>query len=98
MIKCPDCGYDTRVYESRRSEDGNTAIRRRECLKCRKRFKTAETITEHPKATEYIIAGGIRIKARYDSYGKTEVTRQFMEQVIIPALEKCLIKKPLETP
>jgi transcriptional repressor NrdR len=44
-MKCPYCGSkDTEVVETRDSEDLETIRRRRECLKCKKRFTTYERI------------------------------------------------------
>ncbi len=40
---CPVCNYkDTKVVDSRLSQDGSTIRRRRECFKCRYRFSTLE--------------------------------------------------------
>lgn len=44
-MKCPYCGSnETEVVETRASEDVDTIRRRRECLKCEKRFTTYERI------------------------------------------------------
>ena len=44
-MKCPYCGSsETEVVETRASEDVDTIRRRRECLKCKKRFTTYERI------------------------------------------------------
>ena len=44
-MKCPYCGSaETEVVETRDSEDLETIRRRRECLKCKKRFTTYERI------------------------------------------------------
>ena len=44
-MKCPYCGSkDTEVVETRDSEDLETIRRRRECIKCKKRFTTYERI------------------------------------------------------
>ncbi|MBI4089530.1 MAG: transcriptional repressor NrdR [Candidatus Levybacteria bacterium] len=44
-MKCPYCGNnETEVVETRASEDVDTIRRRRECLKCKKRFTTYERI------------------------------------------------------
>ena len=44
-MKCPYCGSkETEVVETRDSEDLETIRRRRECLKCAKRFTTYERI------------------------------------------------------
>ena len=44
-MHCPYCQHtDTRVIDSRVSEDGATIRRRRECEACGERFSTLETI------------------------------------------------------
>lgn len=44
-MNCPFCGYDdSRVVDSRPADEGNSIRRRRECLRCLKRFTTYETI------------------------------------------------------
>ncbi|MBR0230608.1 MAG: transcriptional repressor NrdR [Clostridia bacterium] len=48
-MKCPSCGHlESKVIDSRPSADGNSIRRRRECLECRKRFTTYETIEMLP--------------------------------------------------
>jgi len=42
---CPYCGFDqSSVLESRDAEDGVVTRRRRECIKCKKRFTTYERV------------------------------------------------------
>jgi transcriptional repressor NrdR len=46
---CPFCGYlEDKVIDSRESREGNIIRRRRECMKCQKRFTTYERIEEIP--------------------------------------------------
>ncbi|MBR4308943.1 MAG: transcriptional regulator NrdR [Oscillospiraceae bacterium] len=48
-MKCPYCSYqESKVVDSRHSEDGNSIRRRRECLSCQKRFTTYETVESLP--------------------------------------------------
>lgn len=48
-MKCMYCGYtESKVVDSRSADDGNSIRRRRECLKCGKRFTTYETIENTP--------------------------------------------------
>jgi len=48
-MRCPFCRVDQdRVVDSRAGDDGSTIRRRRECLKCRRRFTTYERIEENP--------------------------------------------------
>jgi transcriptional repressor NrdR len=46
-MKCPFCEYpDTKVIDSRHTEEGHAIRRRRECDQCNKRFTTYEKIEE----------------------------------------------------
>jgi transcriptional repressor NrdR len=46
-MKCPFCGYiEDKVIDSRLSQEGAATRRRRECLKCVRRFTTYERIEE----------------------------------------------------
>ena len=48
-MKCPFCGdQESKVVDSRRSEDGQNIRRRRECLKCQRRFTTYEMVESLP--------------------------------------------------
>ena len=48
-MKCPACGHvEDKVIDSRPSSDGSSIRRRRECLKCQKRFTTYENIETLP--------------------------------------------------
>ena len=48
-MKCMYCGHtDSKVIDSRPSEDGTAIRRRRECNNCNKRFTTYETIETTP--------------------------------------------------
>lgn len=48
-MKCPRCGYNhDKVLETRTSQAGSVTRRRRECLKCRFRFTTYETVERMP--------------------------------------------------
>ena len=45
-MHCPFCRHhDSRVVDSRASDDGTSIRRRRQCPECGKRFTTAETVT-----------------------------------------------------
>jgi len=44
-MQCPFCGYgELKVTDSRNALDANAIRRRRECLKCTRRFTTFETV------------------------------------------------------
>ena len=48
-MKCPVCGYtESKVIDSRPTEEGSSIRRRRECLSCQNRFTTYETIETLP--------------------------------------------------
>ncbi len=48
-MKCPYCDYlESKVIDSRPIDDGASIRRRRECLKCEKRFTTYEQIESVP--------------------------------------------------
>ncbi|MBN2355777.1 transcriptional repressor NrdR [candidate division KSB1 bacterium] len=48
-MKCPFCNYhDSKVIDSRTRDGGRTIRRRRECLKCKRRFTTREQLDEIP--------------------------------------------------
>ena len=48
-MKCPFCGdQESKVVDSRHSEDGSSIRRRRECLNCQKRFTTYEMVESLP--------------------------------------------------
>lgn len=44
-MKCPYCGYaEGKVIDSRPTDEGSSIRRRRECLKCQRRFTTYEKL------------------------------------------------------
>lgn len=48
-MRCPFCGYsESKVIDSRPADEGASIRRRRECLSCRKRFTTYETVESLP--------------------------------------------------
>ena len=48
-MKCPYCGdQDSKVVDSRHSEDGLSIRRRRECMNCQRRFTTYEMVESLP--------------------------------------------------
>ncbi|NCA67537.1 MAG: transcriptional repressor NrdR [Clostridia bacterium] len=58
-MKCKYCGsLDSKVIDSRLTEDGSAIRRRRECINCSRRYTTYETVERTPI---YVIKkGGIR--------------------------------------
>ena len=48
-MKCPFCGdQESKVVDSRHSEDGLSIRRRRECLNCQRRFTTYDIVESLP--------------------------------------------------
>ncbi len=48
-MNCPFCGDpESKVVDSRHSDDGSSIRRRRECLKCQRRFTTYEVVESMP--------------------------------------------------
>lgn len=48
-MKCPYCEYhDSKVVDTRSTDEGQAIRRRRECIECTKRFTTYEKIEEIP--------------------------------------------------
>ncbi len=82
-MKCPYCSHkEDKVVDSREASSGDLIRRRRECLKCRRRFTTYERIDEIP----YMI-----IK----KYGRRE---RFDRQKLLQGLLKACEKRPIPIP
>ena len=48
-MRCPYCGYrDSKVIDSRPTDEGEAIRRRRECMKCEERFTTYEKVESLP--------------------------------------------------
>ena len=48
-MKCPFCGdQESKVVDSRRSDEGDSIRRRRECIACQRRFTTYEIVESLP--------------------------------------------------
>ena len=79
-MKCPYCGYaESKVVDSRPTEDGEKIRRRRECMQCSKRFTTFEEIETIPL---------IVVK-------KDHTREQFSKEKIIRGLMKACEKRPV---
>ena len=76
-MHCPYCGnQNTSVLESRSAGDVGEVRRRRECLKCKKRFTTYETV------------GNIDLKVEKRSGELEEFSREKLEKGILKACTK----------
>jgi transcriptional repressor NrdR len=81
-VKCPFCAnIDDKVIDSREGRVGDTIRRRRECLKCGRRFTTYERIDEIP----------------YMVIKKDGRRERFERQKILQGLLKACEKRPVAT-
>jgi transcriptional repressor NrdR len=101
-MKCPFCGFENdKVVDSREAKEGESIRRRRECLKCEKRFTTYERIDEIPYRVvkkdgrrekferQKVLAGLLRAcEKRPISMGKMEQIVNEVEQFVIDSPER----------
>ena len=101
-MKCPFCGFENdKVVDSRESKEGESIRRRRECLKCEKRFTTYERIDEIPYMVvkkdgrrekferQKVLAGVLRAcEKRPISMGKMEQIVNDVEQFVVDATDR----------
>ena len=101
-MKCPFCGHsEDKVVDSRESEEAESIRRRRECLKCEKRFTTYERIDEIPYMVvkkdgrrekferQKVLAGLLRAcEKRPVSIGKLEQIVNDAESFVIDSPER----------
>jgi transcriptional repressor NrdR len=79
-VKCPFCGnVEDKVIDSRTSREGNAIRRRRECLKCAKRFTSYERV-------EDIIPMVVKKDNRREPFERTK---------ILAGLKKACEKRPI---
>ncbi len=81
-MRCPFCDYtDSKVIDSRPAEEGTSIRRRRECIKCNRRFTTYEKIENLPVMV---------IK-------KDESREQFDRNKLLTGIIKACEKRPVAT-
>ena len=81
-MKCPFCGHiEDKVVDSRESREGDVIRRRRECLKCERRFTSYERIDEIP----------------YMVVKKDERREQFSREKVMAGLLRACEKRPVPT-
>ena len=87
-MKCPICGYtESKVIDSRPSEEGSSIRRRRECLSCQNRFTTYEKIETLPllvvkkDKTRELFDKNKLLSGRIKACHKRPVTMEQMEEV-----------------
>jgi transcriptional repressor NrdR len=80
-MKCPFCGhFEDKVIDSRSSKDGDAIRRRRECLKCDRRFTSYERI-------DHMLPMIIKKDGRREPFDKNKV---------LGGLVKALEKRPVD--
>src|ERR1700741_5384962 len=90
-MKCPFCGVaNDKVVDSRESKEGESIRRRRECLKCEKRFTTYERIDEIPYMVGKKVLNGLvrACEKRPISMGKLEQIVNEAETFVIDSPER----------
>jgi transcriptional repressor NrdR len=81
-VKCPFCGsIEDKVIDSRTSKEGDAIRRRRECLKCAKRFTSYERV-------EDMIPVVVKKDGRRESFDR---------QKVLAGLKKACEKRPIGT-
>ncbi|MBI3406608.1 MAG: transcriptional repressor NrdR [Acidobacteria bacterium] len=82
-MKCPFCGHlDDKVVDSREAKTGDLIRRRRECLKCERRFTTYERVDEIP----FMVVKKDGRRERFDRHK------------LLQGLLKACEKRPVATP
>ena len=82
-MTCPFCGHkEDRVIDSRESKEGDVIRRRRECLKCERRFTTYERSDEIP----YMVVKRDGRREKFD------------RQKVLEGLLKACEKRPVPMP
>ena len=101
-MKCPYCDYtESKVIDSRPAEDGTSIRRRRECLKCQKRFTTYEKLetislivvkqdnSRQPYDREKVVRGLIRAcEKRPITYARMEEIADKIESELYQQMSK----------
>ena len=101
-MKCPYCSFtESKVIDSRPAEDGTSIRRRRECLKCQKRFTTYEKLetislvvvkqdnSRQPYDREKIVRGLIRAcEKRPITYAQMEDVADQIESELYQMMSK----------
>ena len=88
-MRCPYCGYEeSKVIDSRPTDENERIRRRRECVKCGKRFTTYETIENVPiivvkkdKSREVFDRNKV-MKGMLRACEKRPITTQVLEEAI----------------
>ena len=104
-MRCPFCAYpESKVIDSRPTDESNSIRRRRECLSCGKRFTTYETVESVPLVVvkkdgsrqsfdrQKLLNGMVR------ACDKRSVTLQTLEQAVADIEQRLLNSMDREIP
>lgn len=104
-MRCPYCAYpESKVIDSRPTDENNSIRRRRECLSCGKRFTTYETVESVPLVVvkkdgsrqsfdrQKLLNGMVR------ACDKRSVTLQTLEQAVAEIEQRLLNSMEREIP
>ena len=104
-MRCPYCAYpESKVIDSRPTDESNSIRRRRECLSCGKRFTTYETVESVPLVVvkkdgsrqsfdrQKLLNGMVR------ACDKRSVTLQRLEQAVADIEQRLLNSMDREIP
>ncbi|MCM8778249.1 MAG: transcriptional regulator NrdR [Candidatus Omnitrophica bacterium] len=81
-MNCPYCKHsETKVIDSRISQEGMAIRRRRECLKCKRRFTTYEKVEEMPLMV-------VKKDGRREPFDRNK---------LLNGIRKAVEKRPIET-
>lgn len=88
-MRCPFCQCaETKVTDSRTTDDGKAIRRRRECLKCGRRFTTYEMVEEVPlivvkkDGRHELFDRNKLFNGLLRAFNKREITRQQIEEIV----------------
>ena len=87
-MRCPFCGdQESKVVDSRRSEEGDSIRRRRECIACQRRFTTYEIVESLPiivvkrDGTHQSFDRNKILNAMVRAFDKRKVTMEDLERI-----------------
>ena len=99
-MRCPYCQHtDTKVTDSRTTDEGNSIRRRRECINCGRRFTTYEIIEEVPlmvlkkNGRRELFDRGKLLNGLLRSCDKRTVPMSVMEQVTTDRIGELVLQQ-----
>jgi transcriptional repressor NrdR len=90
-MRCPFCGaQETRVIDSRLSQDGDQVRRRRECTECRDKLRSGilRALEKRPVGSDQIEAAINRIKKKLLARGEREIPSRLIGESVMAELAR----------